>query len=87
MSYDNGDDSTNWIIDSGSTHHMNGFASEFLNMPLKGYDDGLLGKGPASGIKAYSIGSCIDVVNLTINLITLMVVILVYYWIQILLTM
>ena len=25
VSYDNGDDSTNWIIDSGSTHHMNGF--------------------------------------------------------------
>jgi hypothetical protein len=35
-SYANGDDSTNWIIDSESTHHMNGFANEFLNMKLEG---------------------------------------------------
>ena len=44
VSYDNGDDSANWIIDSGSTHHMNGFANEFINMTLEGYDDGLLVK-------------------------------------------
>jgi hypothetical protein len=30
VSYDNGDDSTNWILDSGSTHHMNGLANEFF---------------------------------------------------------
>ena len=30
VSYDNGDDSTNWILDSGSTHHTNGFANKFL---------------------------------------------------------
>ena len=59
MSYDNGDDSTNWIIDSGSTYHMNGFANEFLNMKLKEYDDGLIVKGLVSGTKAYGIGSCI----------------------------
>jgi len=44
VSYDNGDDSTNWILDSGSTHHMNGFANDFLNMKLEGYDVGLLVK-------------------------------------------
>ena len=38
VSYDNRYDSTNWIIDSGSTHYMNGFANEFLNMMLEGYD-------------------------------------------------
>ena len=32
VSYNNRDDSTNWIIDSGSTYNMNGFANEFLNM-------------------------------------------------------
>jgi hypothetical protein len=30
VSYDNGDEYTNWILDSGSTYHMNGFANEFL---------------------------------------------------------
>ena len=30
VSYDNGDDTTNWILDSESTHHMNGFANEFF---------------------------------------------------------
>ena len=44
-SYDHGDDSTNWIIDNGSTHNMNGFANEFLNMTLGGYADGLLVNG------------------------------------------
>ena len=58
-SYDNQDDSNNWIIDSGSTHHMHDFANDFLNMKLKGYDDGLLVKGQVSGTKAYGIGSCI----------------------------
>ena len=29
VSYDNGDDSTNWILDSGSTHYMNSFANDF----------------------------------------------------------
>jgi hypothetical protein len=59
VSYDIGDHYTNWIIDSESTHHMNGFANEFLNMTLEGYDDGLLVKGLVSGTKAYGIGSCI----------------------------
>jgi len=63
MSYDNGDDYTNWIIDSGSTHHMNGFANEFLNITLEGYDDGLLVKGLVSGTEARGIGSCIVVVT------------------------
>ena len=27
VSYDNGADSANWAIDSGSTFHMNGFAN------------------------------------------------------------
>ena len=30
VSYDVGDDFTNWILDSGSTHHMNGFANDFF---------------------------------------------------------
>ncbi len=29
MSYASGDDSTNWILDSGSTHHMNSFNRAF----------------------------------------------------------
>ena len=62
VSYDNENDSTNWIIDSGSTHHMNGFANEFLNMTLEGYD-GLLVKGLVSGTQAYGIGSYIVVVK------------------------
>jgi len=61
--FDNGDDSTNWIVDSGSTYHMNGFANEFFNMKLEGYDDGLLVKGLVSGTKTYGIGSCIVVVK------------------------
>jgi hypothetical protein len=63
VSYKNGDDSTNWILDSGSTHHMNGFANEFFDMKLEGYDDGILVKGLVSGTKAYGIGSCIVVVK------------------------
>ena len=57
VSYDNGDDSTNWIINSGSTHNMNDFANEFLNMKSEGYDDGLIVKGLVLGTKAYGIGS------------------------------
>jgi hypothetical protein len=38
---------------------MHDFANDFLNMKLKGYDDGLLVKGQVSGTKAYGIGSCI----------------------------
>ena len=30
VSYDTGDDSTNWILDSGSTHHIMAFLMEFL---------------------------------------------------------
>jgi hypothetical protein len=63
VSYDNGDDSTNWIIDSGSTHPMNGFVNEFLIMTLERYDGGLLVNGLVSGTKAYGIGSCIVVVK------------------------
>ena len=33
--YDNGDNFTSWIIDSRSTHHMNGFLDEFLSMTLE----------------------------------------------------
>jgi hypothetical protein len=51
VTYDNGDDSTNWIICSGSTHHMIVFANEFPNMTLEGYDDDLLVKGLVSGYK------------------------------------
>jgi hypothetical protein len=40
---------------------MNGFANEFLNMTLEGYDDGLLVKELVSGTKAHGIGSCIVV--------------------------
>jgi len=63
VSYDNGDDSTNWILDSGSTRHMNCFAKEFFNVTLEGYDDGLLVKGLVSSTKAYGIGSCIVVLK------------------------
>jgi hypothetical protein len=63
VSYDIGDDSTNWILDSGSTHHINGFANEFFDMKLEGYDDGLIVKGLVSGTNAYGIGSCIVVMK------------------------
>ena len=63
VSYDSGNDSTNWRLDSGSTHHMNGFVSEFFDMKLEGYDDGILVKGLVAGTKAYGIGSCIVVVR------------------------
>jgi hypothetical protein len=42
---------------------MNGFADEFFNLKLEGYDDGILVKGLVSGTKAYGIGSCIVVVR------------------------
>ena len=35
VSCDNGDDTSSWIIDSGSTHHMNGTVNDFLNMALE----------------------------------------------------
>ena len=63
VSYDSGDHSTNWILDSGSTHHMNGYADEIFNLKLEGYDDGILVKGLVSDTKAYDIGSCIVVVQ------------------------
>jgi hypothetical protein len=57
VSYDKGDNYTNWIIDGGSTHHMNGFANEFLNfLTLEGYDDGLFVNGLVFETKAYGIG-------------------------------
>jgi len=59
MSYGNGDDTTSWVIDNGSTHHINGFGKEFLTMTLEGYDDGALVKGLTSGTNAYGIGTCI----------------------------
>jgi hypothetical protein len=68
VSYDNGDDYSNWIIDSGSTHHMNSCANDFLNMTLEGYDDGLLVKGLVSGTKAYGNGSCIVVVTYSVGM-------------------
>jgi len=63
VSYDIGDDSTTWILDSRSTQHMNGFANEFFNIKLEGYDDGILVKGLVSGTKAFGIGSCILVMK------------------------
>jgi hypothetical protein len=68
VSYDNGNDTTSWIIDSGSTHRMNGFANEFLSMTFEGYDDGLLIKGLVSSTKAFGIGSCIVVVKDSVGL-------------------
>jgi len=68
LSHDNGDDSTNWILDSGSTHHMNGFANAFFSMKFKGYHDGLLVKGLVSGTKAYGIGACIVVMKDSVGL-------------------
>ena len=65
---DNGDDTTSLITDSGSTHHMNGFANEFFNMALEGYDDGLRVKGLVFGTKAHGIGSCIVVVKDSVEL-------------------
>ena len=63
VSYDNGDYSPNKILDIGSIHHVNGFANDFFNMTLEGYDDGLLVKGIVFGTKAYGIGSCIVVLK------------------------
>jgi hypothetical protein len=68
VSYANGDGSTNWIIDSGSTYHMNGFANEFLNMKMKGYDNGLIVKGLVSGRKTFGIGFCIVVVKNSVGM-------------------
>ena len=48
MSSDSGDNPTKWILDSGSTHHMNGFADDFFNLKLEGYDDGIIVKGLVS---------------------------------------
>ena len=42
VSYDNGTDTTSWIIGSGSTHYTKGFAKIIFNMTLEGYDDCLL---------------------------------------------
>jgi hypothetical protein len=42
---------------------MNGFANDFFDMKLDGYDDGLLVKGIVSGTKAYGIGSLIVVLK------------------------
>jgi len=42
---------------------MNGFANEFFNMQLEGYNDGLLVKDLVSGTQAYGIGSCIVAVK------------------------
>jgi hypothetical protein len=61
--FDNGDDYTNWILDSGSTHYMNGFANDIFDMKLEGYDDGLLVKGLVSVTKACGIGPCIVVMK------------------------
>ena len=69
VSYDDGDDTTCWIIDSGSTYRMIIFTDEFLNLTLlEGYDDVLLVKGLVSCTKAYGIGSCIVVVKDSVGL-------------------
>ena len=61
VAYDDGNDTTSWILDSGSTHHMNGFENDFLNLTSDGYVDGLMVKGLTSGTKAYGIGTCVVV--------------------------
>ena len=61
VAYDDGNDTTSWILDSGSTHHMNGFADEFLNLESDGYVDGVMVKGLTTGTKAYGIGTCVIV--------------------------
>ena len=63
VSYHNGNNSTCWIIDSGSTHHMNDFDNELINKTLEGYDDGDLAKGLLPSTKAYGIGICIVVLK------------------------
>jgi len=47
---------------------MYGFANEFLNMTLEGYDDGLLVKRLVYDIEIYGIGSCIVVVKDSVGL-------------------
>jgi hypothetical protein len=68
VSYDDGDDSTSWTIDSGSTHHMNRFPDEFLNMILEGYDDGDFVKRLVYGTKAYGVGTCIVILKNSVGL-------------------
>jgi hypothetical protein len=68
VSYDNEDDSTRWIIGSGSTHHMNHFLDEFLNMTLEGYDDGVLVKGLVFDTKGYGVGTYIVVLKDSVGL-------------------
>ena len=59
VSYDGDNNANSWIIDTGSTHHMNGFANAFINIILEGYDDHALVKGLPSGTKAYGrVGIC-----------------------------
>jgi hypothetical protein len=47
---------------------MNGFANEFFDLKLEGYDDRLLVKGLVSGTKAYGIGSCIVLVKYSVGM-------------------
>ncbi len=59
VTYDNGHDSASWIIESGSTHHMNGFTNDtndFFNLILDGYNDvGSFVKGSTFGRKKIEI--------------------------------
>jgi len=55
----NESESNNCIVDNGSTHHMNGYHTEFFDMRSDGYVDGVHVKGLTSNTKAYGIGSCI----------------------------
>ena len=41
VSYVDEDNTHSWIIGSGSTHHMNDFDNEFINMTLEGCDGGV----------------------------------------------
>jgi hypothetical protein len=55
----NESESNNWIANIGSSHHMNGHHTEFLDMRSNGHVDGDHAKGLTSNTKAYGIGSCI----------------------------
>jgi len=50
----NESESNNWIVDNGSTHHMNGHHNEILFMRLNGYVDGVHVKELNSNVKAYN---------------------------------